>query len=451
MKKKLLVALLALCLALVPLTSFAEDADLRELFADGSFEYSDSLYENNEISTGARVTFEYAQSEQAANENAPEIGCKAAYVADPITGKVFYEKNAHDKMYPASTTKILTALMVLENCQMDDVAVVSPTAAALVDEGLSNAGLLAGEEQSVYTLLQALLIPSANEAAYALAEHVSGSIEAFAELSNSRAKELGCENLHFINPNGLHDDNHYCSAYDLYLIARECQKYDVFNEIVKTKSFTVPASNVYAKNDRTFDNTNELLANGSYYCPYCTGIKTGHTTPAGECLVASASKDNINLVSVVLGGSVTDAGNDRFLDTKKLFEYVYDNYSFTLIADSAQPVDRVNVINAVTEQEALELVIESDIYAVAPAGITDEATAPTVEIEPEIKAPVAKGQVLGTATYKIDGLNYSTNIVAANDVEKKPFWLWNTLVALGVLIIILFTVFVVRKTKSKKA
>lgn len=450
MKKRIIICILTVCLVFTPLTAFAND-DVKELFAQGKFSYSDTLYENDEISGGALLTFDYKKDEQKKNKKAPEIGCKAAYVADPVTGKVFYEKNAHSKMYPASTTKILTALVVLENCGIDEKVKVSQTAIDLMPEGYSNAGLVAGEELSVYTMLQALLIPSANEAAYALAEHVSGSVSAFAELCNKRAKELGCENLHFVNPNGVHDDNHYCSAYDLYLIAKECQKYEAFNEIVKMKSFTVPSSNIYKREDRTYDNTNELLASGQYYYPYCTGIKTGHTTPAGECLVASSSNDDLNLISVVLGGSKKDGKNERFSDTKKLLEFVYDNYSFKKITNKTQPLAEVNVINAVTEQEKLSLIIQTDIYTVAPNKITPDDIHPQINIIEDIKAPISQNQVLGTVTYSVDGLVYSTNLVANNDVEKKPFWLYNTLVVLGAFIIILIIALIISKIKKHKA
>ena len=225
MNQRILAFLLALCLLLSPVSVcalsegvddavVAAAADTQALPPDGA-------------AAVPQWAVTYDPKQQKTPDDLPAIACKAAYVADPDSGKVFFEKNAHEKMYPASTTKVLTALLVLENCDPDDIVTVSQHAIDLKPVGYSSANLKAGEKLSVYTLLQALLIPSANEAAYALAEHVSGSVESFAALSNKRAKELGCESLHFVNPNGVHDDNHYCSAYDLYLIARECRKYDV--------------------------------------------------------------------------------------------------------------------------------------------------------------------------------------------------------------------------------
>ncbi len=157
-------------------------------------------------------------------------------------------------------------------------------------------------------LLYALILPSANEAANVLAEHVSGSVESFAQLCNDRAKQLGCETLHFTNANGMQDENYYCSAYDLYLIAKECRKHEIFNDIVKTKTYTLPSTDIYP-NKRTIKTTNELLLSGKYNYEYCTGIKTGYTTLAGECIVASSSCNNMDLISVVLGGKqVNDKG-----------------------------------------------------------------------------------------------------------------------------------------------
>ena len=244
MKKNILTIVLIILMAFIPL----------------------SIYAENDINSNykANVVFKYIKEEQKELEGFPEIGCKAAYVADPNTGKVLYEKNAHEVLYPASTTKILTALLAMEKCQMNDTAVVSQHALSLVPAGYSNASLQAGEEHTIKDLLYALLLPSANEAANVLAEHISGSIEEFAKLCNNRAKELGCENLHFVNANGMHDENHYCSAYDLYLVAKECRKHEVFNEIVKTKTYDLPSTKIYPWK-RTIKNTNELLLPGTYY------------------------------------------------------------------------------------------------------------------------------------------------------------------------------------------
>ncbi len=405
--KKVLISILVICLTVTPQSIFAQQG------GDGE--------------QTAKV--EYVQSEQMTLSNAPDIGCKAAYLANPETGKVIYEKNAHQKMYPASTTKILTALVTLENCKLDDKATVSKEAHDLIDEGYSNANLKTGEELSIYTLLQALLIPSANEAAIVLAEHISGSVGAFAELCNKRAKELGCKDLHFVNPNGLHDDMHYCTAYDLYLVAKECQKYDAFNEIVQTTEFTVPATDVYKQNDRKFENTNELiLPKSKTYYPYCTGIKTGHTTPAGECLVSSSSNDGLNFICVVLGGSVRGEVNDRFADSVALYNFAYSNYSNQTVVEDEQVFDTLTVEGATDDTAELDLIADTEVITLLPNDFDVSSIEPDIKLGGTVEAPVKEGDVLGTATVKADGMNYTVNLVASHDVDKPK----TTVVYIGV-------------------
>ena len=431
-KKRIVILFILICFLLQPVIIYADDINIE----------SESNIVNVDNQQSTKV--EYRIDEQIKLDNEPEIGCKAAYIAEPSTGKVIYEKNAHEKLYPASTTKILTALVVMENCEMNESAVVSKRALALVPAGYSNAKLQAGEEHTIETLLYALLLPSANEAANVLAEQVSGSVEEFVDLCNKRAKELGCENLHFTNTNGMHDEEHYCSAYDLYLIAKECRKYDIFNEIVKTKSFTVPATNIYPRNDRTFKNTNELLQDGTYYYSYCTGIKTGHTTPAGECLVASSTYNNIDLISVVLGGkSQNSLGlNERFYDTKQLFEFTYDNYAIKEISNLGDVVAKIKVGKATKNTSELDAIVDTDFSTIIPNSLSKENIQTTVIIDDDITAPILENQVIGKITYHADGINYTTNVVASHLVEKLPYEKYNVIVVIvGAATMVMLIVF----------
>lgn len=367
------------------------------------------------------VTVSYAADGQSVIDGTPNTGCRAVFVADPDTGKVFYEKNAHAKMYPASTTKILTALLVIENCSLSETAQVSKLALDLVPSGYSNAKMREGEVFDIETLLYALLIPSANEAANVLAEYVGGSVEAFAEMCNARAKELGCENLHFVNPNGVHSEDHYCSAYDLYLIAKECFKHEIFRKIVSTKSFSLPATDIYRENDRFFYNTNELLQRGTYYYEYCTGIKTGRTNPAGECLVGAASKNGLNIISVVLGGKNENSRglNDRFYDTKTLFEFVYKNYSEKIIAKNGDSFFTADVANATKDTRTLKLVIATDVAALVPDFLNADDIPFSLSLKKDISAPIYKGQILGEITFYADGAVCKTDLLAAHSVKKE--------------------------------
>lgn len=430
MKKRFLTSIITIIVLLLPLNVYAS---------------------NNSENNQSEVIIKYKKEDQKAIDNIPKIGCEAVYIAEPNTGKVIYEKNAHKKMYPASTTKILTALVVMEKCQLTDKVVVSKNAISLVPEGASNVKLKVGEELTISDLLYDLLIPSANEAANVLAEHVSGSIEAFAELCNSRAKELGCETLHFVNPNGLHNDNHYCSAYDLYLIAKECKKHDIFNEIVKTKSFKLPATNVYTANDRTFTNTNELLLSGKYHYEYCTGIKTGHTTPAGECLVASSSYNNMDLISVVLGGkAINSLGlNERFYDTKQLFEFTYKNYSMKEIVADKSLVATLDVGKATMGTKSLDANTETSVKTILPNNINIEDVKASININENLTAPIKQDQVIGKITYYADGLECTTNIIASHEVKKLPYYLYNIIVVVAVILTIIIISKVIKKSRKK--
>lgn len=436
MKKRFIISIIIFLMSFTPINVYADNLT-GEITSDYKTE----------------VTLKYEQSEQKVLDNIPTIGCKAAYVAEPTTGKILYEKNAHKKMYPASTTKILTALVVMEKCQLTDIAVVSKNAIELVPEGYSNAGLQAGEKISISDLLYALLIPSANEAANVLAEHVSGSVEAFAKLCNNRAKELGCETLHFVNPNGLHNEEHYCSAYDLYLIAKECKKHEIFNEIVKTTSFTVPETNIYPRKDRILKNTNSLILPNSlsYYYPYCTGIKTGHTTPAGECLVASSSHNNIDLISVVLGGGTNNKGlNERFYDTKELFEFIYNNYSVKEISNKENVIANINVKHATKETASLDVIVGSNISTIVPNNIDIEKIHKSIDIDENISAPIEQNQVLGKVTFYADGLNYKADLIASHPVQKLPYWLYNSIMVGFILLVLIICKKILKRSKKHK-
>ena len=459
MKKKLLISLLIIFILISPISIYAQEIintceDFSQVTIDNSIIDFDGRYDYE-----PEVLFEYNREEQQILDNAPEIGCKAAYVADPVTGKVFYEKNAHEKMYPASTTKILTALVVMENCNLNETAVVSQHALDLIpSQEYSDAGLVAGEELKIRDLLYALLIPSANEAANVLAEHVSGSIEAFAQLCNNRAKELGCENLHFVNPNGIHDDNHYCTAYDLYLIAKECKKYQEFNDIVRQESFTVPATDIYPYYDRYYENTNLLIQRFSwnYYYPACTGIKTGHTSQAGECLVSSCTLDHFNIISVVLGGEEENSIglNDRFYDTRQLFDFVKNNYSYKEIVHKGDVLATINVDKATKETSSLDVIVNTSIWAIVPNTMDMNEIPTYVYLPDEIEAPVMQFQKMAKVTYKVDGQNYTADMIASHTVEKIPYWIHNTIVLCIILfviaLIILIVWLIIRHHKKKQ-
>lgn len=226
-------------------------------------------------------------AKEITNEVFADITAPNMMLLETNTGKVLYEKNADEKIYPASITKLMTAILVVEHCELDEIATVSENAVVSVPSGYVNANLQVGEELTVEDLLHAMLIPSANDAANVLAEHVGGSIESFSSMMNTKAKELGCTGSNFTNPSGLHEKEHYTTARDLSLIAKEAISNNTIKKIIGTTNYTLPKTNKYTKSNRMFTTTNYMKRKelSKYYCDYCIGGKTGYTGDAKNCVV----------------------------------------------------------------------------------------------------------------------------------------------------------------------
>lgn len=384
----------------------------------------------------------------------PDVNAEGAISVEVSTGKVVYEKNAHERMYPASTTKIMTALLVLENCTLEEKAKVSYEAIQAVPDGYSNANLQVGEEMTVKDLLYALMLPSANEAANALAEHVAGSVESFSTMMNTRAEELGCETTHFVNPNGVHNENHYSSPYDLYLIAKEAMKNETFRKIVSTSKYTLPATEMYPENDRTFTNTNKLIVynnsnrSDNYYYKDAIGIKTGFTSQAGNCLVSAASRDGLEFITVVLNAKLTDDGlSYRFLDSIQLFNYDFDNYEMATLNEENKKIDTIEIKNATKDTKNLDVNIQDSITVFKNKALNLEEIIPEIVYEENLIAPISKGEVVGEIKYDIDGLEYSSKLTAGSDVEQSyiSFYLFG-----AGLVLLIFAFLIMPKKKNKR-
>lgn len=380
-----------------------------------------------------------------------DINAEAGLLVEVSTGKVLYEKNAYKKMYPASTTKILTAILVLENCNLDDIVTVSRSALSNIPQGYVTCNLQAGEEISVKDLLYALMVPSANDAAFVLAEHVGGSVENFANMMNKKAEEIGCTGTHFVNPNGIHDDNHYTTAYDLYLMANYAMKNDTFKDIVSTTNYILPLTNKYNSNDRVLTTTNDLLKKNSknYYYKYAIGIKTGHTTEAGNCLVAESSKDDFNLISVVLNGRTNSDGlNDRYIDTINLFDYGYENYIFSNIIEKNSIITSIDVSNATKDTKNLDLIADNTITALHDNSLDLNTLKPDIHLNEDISAPISIGDKIGTATYTVDNTEYTVNLLANSNVEKDiSFYI---IICIVGILLLFISLHIMKKSKKKK-
>lgn len=377
---------------------------------------------------------------------------EAVLIMESSTGKVVYEKNGYQKKYPASTTKILTAILAIEHCNLDESATASEFAINSIPSGYSTANIQIGETLSVRDLLYALMLQSANESAVILAEHISGSQEAFADLMNKKAVEIGCKNTNFVNPNGIHNENHYTTAYDLALMAKYAMKNETFREIVKTTSFTLPATNAYPANTRTYNNTNNLIIYDNrnrpdnYYYKEATGIKTGYTSFAKNCLVSSAEKNGIEYICVVLGASIIyEDGHSisaRYVDTINLFNYAFDNYSFRLLVDKGFNVDSVEIENATKETKNLDLLLSNEINIFASIDNRDTEIQPEISLIEGLQAPISKGDTVGTISYEVEGLRYTTDLIAGNDVKefKKSYILLYIVIFIGIFTVIIFSI-----------
>lgn len=372
----------------------------------------------------AVTTADNDSSVTALASNSPALDATAALLVSPDSGMVLYSKNADQKRYPASTTKIMTALLTLENVSNLDETVTSEAVDfENVTADSSNAGILLGEQVTVRDLLYALMLPSANEAAYMLARHVGGSWEQFVDMMNDRAAELGCTGTHFCNPCGLHEEDHYTTAHDLYLIAKEAMKDVTFRDIVSTVQHRMAKTNLHE--ERIIYTTNQLIFSSFQPWSYanCLGIKTGHTSQAGNCFVGYAEYGDAKLFSVVLGCS--DSSKEypsvaaSFTDTKKLCQWGFENFTSKTLARQGEEVTYTKV-KLSTDTNQLLLTAKADVVALLPKDLDVKALELVEDIPEEVKAPVKAGDPIGTATYRYNGTDYGTvELVALNDISRS--------------------------------
>ena len=370
----------------------------------------------------------------------PDLTAEAAILMDSSSDKILYSRNANEKMYPASTTKIMTAILTLESCNLDDIVTVPYDAIVIVPSGYSVASLQAGEEVTVKQLLQMTLVHSANDAANVLAFYISGSIEDFAVLMNNKVSDLGLENTHFTNPSGKHDENHYTTAYDLAKIMQYCMKNSTFRTLAGLKSCTIPATNKYE--ERVFTTTNELLivdnrdVASNYYYEYAIAGKTGYTTEAKNCLVSVSNKDDLELISVVLSVGLYENGlSGKFIESKALFNYGYGNYTIKKLREKNAIATQIEIKNATKDTKNLDLLIPDDITVLINQENLDKDYEPEIEINDDLTAPIAQNQKIGKITYEIEGITYSEDLIAANNVEKSGFSILAIQIVLAIFIL----------------
>ena len=342
---------------------------------------------------------------------APSIDTGSIYLMDSRTTKPLYTKDENTRMYPASTTKIMTAILTLENCDLDEVVTANYSALSNIPEGYTTADIQIGEQLTIEQLLELLLVHSANDAANVLAEYVGGSIDSFVSMMNTKLNDLRLADSHFTNAYGLQDDNHYTTAHDLAFLMKYCLQNETFRKISGQASCAIPATNMWGP--RKYDSTNQLLIAGNeYYYQYVFSGKTGFTSQAKHCLVTAAYNNDLELICVVLGN------DDRFNVTRSLYEYAFSNYELKNVINENDVVTNITVNGASNKTRNLDVLISETIPALVETNVATELT-PIIDLNDNISAPISQGDILGKVTYSINGVNYTTNLIASHDVEKS--------------------------------
>lgn len=352
----------------------------------------------------------------------PSIMGSGSCVIDGWTGTVIYDKDSKTKRAPASTTKMITCLLAIENLSLEAQVVIDNEVIATKGNTLI---FKEGEIVSVKDLLYGMMIYSANDAAVALAKEVSGSLPAFADLMNQRAKELGAENTHFLNPHGLTEEGHFSTAYDLAMIAKGCMENETFREICKTPSYKMTAN--FLSPEREVFTTNLLISDSpimvtvggvlrSVKYDSCVGIKTGFTLAAGNCLVSAATKGDTTFISVVLNSGELE----RFSDSIALLDWSYENYRSYQTVSKGEAVGKVHIKEGAILNAPM--VGDRNHFLLMPNDAADSVVSTKVILEEGLKAPISKGTIVGKIeVYEGDRLVDTVNGILKEDIPRGTF------------------------------
>ena len=366
---------------------------------------------------GADASADNTQAQAAQWPTGPEVQAGSAIIMDAATGTVLYEKDADTPRYPASITKIMTTLLALENCSLDEIVHFSATAVYENEGGTSHIARDLDEEMTLEQCLYAIMLESANECSYAVAEHVGGGdYQKFIDMMNAKAAELGCTNTHFNNCNGLPDPDHVVSARDMALISREAIKNSMFRKIVGTVRYEIPPTNKHA-DPTPLNNHHQMISaykGRQNLYEYCIGGKTGWTSDAGNTLVTFAEKDGMTLICVVM--SCTAGG--QYSDTRTLFDYCFDNFKMYNVAQNETRYEKTQSSDNTlfTEWNAFAKV-DGDAQIILPA------SANFLDTQTEVNYDQASDSILGTLVYSYGGRQVGTaNVVTTGaKVTEYPF------------------------------
>ncbi len=322
----------------------------------------------------------------------PAVEAESAILINGDTGEVLYEKNAEKIQYPASITKLMTVLLALENGNPESTLTFSHDAVFSIERGSNHIAIDEGEKLPFMDALYAILLESANEVSNGMAEHISGSMEDFSTLMNIRAKELGCTNTNFVNAHGLHDDNHYTTAHDMALIAKELLKFDLFKQVATTTTYEIAPTNIQSETRYMHMQNKMVLPGSNYYYEPCIGGKTGFTDQALNTLVTYAKKDGMTLICVVL----RDNGAATYTDSIALFDYGFNNYTTASLFTSAGYETTVKTESG----ETITLKADGDFGVTVPKD-TNISAIQKVFSCPDTVSSVKRGEAVGSINFTL--------------------------------------------------
>ncbi|MCI8360865.1 MAG: D-alanyl-D-alanine carboxypeptidase [Clostridiales bacterium] len=398
-----------------------------------------------------------------------EVTAEGAMLVSLDTGGVLYQKNIDQRLYPASLTKIMTSVLLIENTVDLDAETITVSWEALHDlvgTDSSTAGLKEGEVLTARQLLYALLLASGNDGANATAEHYGGgNIERFVQMMNDKAAELGMSGTHYANPHGLHDENHYTTVEDMYKLVRHAISLPVFMEVASTVRYKLPATN--KSPERTLVTTNYLQdpSNAVYY-KGTSGVKTGYTDSAGRCLITTNSRDGYNYLCILMKCPVYNDRHQKirqeFPESRNLYNWAYRNFAYKSLLSPAEPTGEVE-LELAWNKDHLTLLPESEFSAIIPKEADSSTIRTEIHLEKEkVDAPVEKGQVMGYATLIYAGEELGqVNLVASESVKRStPLYLlrqlknmtrtlWFQVIA-GVLLLLLIAFIILRIVASRR-
>ena len=393
-----------------------------------------------------------------------EPACESILLLNLDTDSVVYSKNSSKRMYPASLTKVMTYIIVAENVPDIDnttVTIKKSLLNSLLGTGSSLSGIKADETLSINQLLHCLLIRSGNDAALVLADFVgNGNIDTFTEMMNKKALELGCTDTHFVNPHGLHDDNHYTTAEDFIKITKYAMTLPNFVEITSQVTSYILGENRYP-----LVTTNSLIdpiRGGKYYCKYVKGIKTGSDSLAGKCLVSSATNKGYTYLCVALGG-FSPIENSAMLDSKALYEWVFKNLELKSIINKNKPLGEVKQ-NLAWKKDTLQLLPSKDCSTILPKDVNPSSVDIIIDKPEKINAPIKVGQKIGTATLSYANNTLTTvDLISNEDIDRSnilftiyiiknivnSIWFRAALI-ISFILIIFYIVFVIKINNGNK-